>query len=227
MSSLSLSHRQAVWDVSWPFCPLCALRCEWELDRDSLRHEQRCSESDRAAPRDSGIGPPALSDVHCAQEPCDKDYAVWKTSGIRWGRREGSLLTRSLIISCSLCSLLPGCIRTCDWNLVWVFVFFSVCADNNHVRTWTVTRFRGMISTQPGSTPLASFKILSLEETESHGSYCSGNDIGERVTVRRKYQQKFSRLINMWAVAFNRHKSGHITMRQSGTNHLFQNVQAC
>lgn len=38
-----------------------------------------------------------------------------------------------------------------------------------------------MISTQPGSTPLASFKILSLEETESHGSYCSGNDIGERV----------------------------------------------
>uniref|UniRef100_A0A8C5EX84 BTB/POZ domain-containing protein KCTD3 n=1 Tax=Gouania willdenowi TaxID=441366 RepID=A0A8C5EX84_GOUWI len=54
----------------------------------------------------------------------------------------------------------------------------SVCSDNNHVRTWTVTRFRGMISTQPGSTPLASFKILSLEETESHGSYCSGNDIG-------------------------------------------------
>uniref|UniRef100_A0A3P8PH63 BTB/POZ domain-containing protein KCTD3 n=1 Tax=Astatotilapia calliptera TaxID=8154 RepID=A0A3P8PH63_ASTCA len=54
----------------------------------------------------------------------------------------------------------------------------SVCADNNHVRTWTVTRFRGMISTQPGSTPLASFKILSLEEAESHGSYGSGNDIG-------------------------------------------------
>ncbi|KAJ8349232.1 hypothetical protein AAFF_G00176330, partial [Aldrovandia affinis] len=53
----------------------------------------------------------------------------------------------------------------------------SLCADNNHVRTWTVTRFRGMISTQPGSTPLASFKILSLEEAESHGSYCSGNDI--------------------------------------------------
>ncbi|XP_028830799.1 BTB/POZ domain-containing protein KCTD3-like isoform X1 [Denticeps clupeoides] len=54
----------------------------------------------------------------------------------------------------------------------------SVCADNNHVRTWTVTRFRGMISTQPGSTPLASFKILSLEEAESHSSYSSGNDIG-------------------------------------------------
>ena len=41
-----------------------------------------------------------------------------------------------------------------------------------------MTRFRGMISTQPGSTPLASFKIVSLEEdlpclTSSHG-----NDIG-------------------------------------------------
>lgn len=58
--------------------------------------------------------------------------------------------------------------------------FLLVCADNNHVRTWTVTRFRGMISTQPGSTPLASFKILSLEETESHGSYSAGNDIGKR-----------------------------------------------
>lgn len=55
----------------------------------------------------------------------------------------------------------------------------AVCADNNHVRTWTVTRFRGMISTQPGSTPLASFKIISLEETESHSSYSSGNDIGK------------------------------------------------
>ncbi|XP_069631505.1 LOW QUALITY PROTEIN: SH3KBP1-binding protein 1 [Haliaeetus albicilla] len=40
----------------------------------------------------------------------------------------------------------------------------SVCADNNHVRTWTVTRFRRMISTQAGSMPLASFKILSLDD---------------------------------------------------------------
>ncbi|XP_072247973.1 SH3KBP1-binding protein 1 [Leuresthes tenuis] len=53
----------------------------------------------------------------------------------------------------------------------------SVCADNNHVRTWTVTRFRGMISTQPGSTPLTSFKILSLDEVDGHG--CSaGTEIG-------------------------------------------------
>ncbi|KAM3911823.1 SH3KBP1-binding protein 1 [Leptodactylus fuscus] len=54
----------------------------------------------------------------------------------------------------------------------------SVCADNNHVRTWTVTRFRGMISTQPGSTPLASFKILSLEDIDGHGGCSAGNDIG-------------------------------------------------
>uniref|UniRef100_A0A3B3RRP2 BTB/POZ domain-containing protein KCTD3 n=1 Tax=Paramormyrops kingsleyae TaxID=1676925 RepID=A0A3B3RRP2_9TELE len=54
----------------------------------------------------------------------------------------------------------------------------SVCADNNHVRTWTVTRFRGMISTQPGSTPLTSFKILSLEDVDGHGSCSAGTDIG-------------------------------------------------
>ncbi|XP_028652293.1 SH3KBP1-binding protein 1 isoform X1 [Erpetoichthys calabaricus] len=54
----------------------------------------------------------------------------------------------------------------------------SVCADNNHVRTWTVTRFRGMISTQPGSTPLTSFKILSLEDTDGHAGCSAGTDIG-------------------------------------------------
>ncbi|CAN9510868.1 unnamed protein product [Ophioblennius macclurei] len=54
----------------------------------------------------------------------------------------------------------------------------SVCADNNHVRTWTVTRFRGMISTQPGSTPLTSFKILSLDEVDGHGGCSAGTEIG-------------------------------------------------
>ena len=46
----------------------------------------------------------------------------------------------------------------------------SVCSDDNHVRTWSVTRFRGMISTQPGSTSIASFKIMSLEEVDSSAS---------------------------------------------------------
>ncbi|KAJ8280858.1 hypothetical protein GJAV_G00059920 [Gymnothorax javanicus] len=54
----------------------------------------------------------------------------------------------------------------------------SVCADNNHVRTWTVTRFRGMISTQPGSTPLNSFKILSLEDIDGLGGCSAGTEIG-------------------------------------------------
>ncbi|XP_060779558.1 SH3KBP1-binding protein 1 [Neoarius graeffei] len=54
----------------------------------------------------------------------------------------------------------------------------SVCADNNHVRTWTVTRFRGMISTQPGSTPLSSFKILSLDDIDGHAGCSAGTEIG-------------------------------------------------
>ncbi|CAG9565567.1 unnamed protein product [Danaus chrysippus] len=39
----------------------------------------------------------------------------------------------------------------------------SVCSEYNHVRSWRVTRFRGMISTQPGTTPKAAFKVLALE----------------------------------------------------------------
>ncbi|CAH1393201.1 unnamed protein product [Nezara viridula] len=54
----------------------------------------------------------------------------------------------------------------------------SVCCEYNHVRTWSVTRFRGMISTQPGSTPVASFKILALEEIDPYISYTVGNDFG-------------------------------------------------
>ncbi|CAL8099797.1 unnamed protein product [Orchesella dallaii] len=54
----------------------------------------------------------------------------------------------------------------------------SVCSEYNHVRSWTMTRFRGMISTHPGSTPLSSFKIVALEEMESNLSYGTGNDCG-------------------------------------------------
>lgn len=38
----------------------------------------------------------------------------------------------------------------------------SVCGHGQHVRTWSTTRFRGMISTQPGSTPLASFHLMKV-----------------------------------------------------------------
>ncbi|XP_043271801.1 BTB/POZ domain-containing protein KCTD3 isoform X2 [Venturia canescens] len=54
----------------------------------------------------------------------------------------------------------------------------SVCSEYNHVRSWAVTRFRGMISTQPGSTPEASFKIVSLDSVDSCISYPAGNDFG-------------------------------------------------
>jgi len=54
----------------------------------------------------------------------------------------------------------------------------SVCSEYNHVRSWNVTRFRGMISTQPGSTPLSSFKIVSLEEDWPSMTASHGNDIG-------------------------------------------------
>ena len=39
-------------------------------------------------------------------------------------------------------------------------------------------RFRGMISTQPGSTPSSSFKIVSLEEDVPSSVNNQGNDIG-------------------------------------------------
>ncbi|CAH8460290.1 unnamed protein product [Dicrocoelium dendriticum] len=39
----------------------------------------------------------------------------------------------------------------------------SVCNEFNHVRTWLVNRFRGIISTQPGSAPIASFHVTSLD----------------------------------------------------------------
>jgi len=39
----------------------------------------------------------------------------------------------------------------------------SVCQNDNHVRSWKITRFRGRMSTQPGSIPVASFKVGSSE----------------------------------------------------------------
>ncbi|ESO06046.1 hypothetical protein HELRODRAFT_119358, partial [Helobdella robusta] len=54
----------------------------------------------------------------------------------------------------------------------------SVCSEYNHVRSWSVTRFRGMINTQPGSMPLASFKIFNVEDTYTSAQYHSANDFG-------------------------------------------------
>lgn len=46
-----------------------------------------------------------------------------------------------------------------------------------------MTRFRGMISTQPGSTPLASFKILALDSVDGQGGCSAGTDIGRDIWV--------------------------------------------
>ncbi|KAJ3320418.1 BTB/POZ domain-containing protein kctd3 [Blyttiomyces sp. JEL0837] len=35
----------------------------------------------------------------------------------------------------------------------------SVCANQSHVRSWKIVRFRGSLATQPGTIPLVSFKI--------------------------------------------------------------------
>jgi hypothetical protein len=40
-----------------------------------------------------------------------------------------------------------------------------------------------MISTQPGSTPVASFKIVSLDEVEPYISYAAGNDCGQLLSA--------------------------------------------
>jgi hypothetical protein len=40
----------------------------------------------------------------------------------------------------------------------------SMC-EKMHVRTWTLTRFRGLISTQPGSTPHASFSLFRVGDS--------------------------------------------------------------
>ena len=57
-----------------------------------------------------------------------------------------------------------------------------VCTEK-HVRTWTVTRFRGMISTQPGSVPLASYRILILSNVqEPFYGLEAGNQIGKTIS---------------------------------------------
>ncbi|VDK42203.1 unnamed protein product [Anisakis simplex] len=67
----------------------------------------------------------------------------------------------------------------------------SVCSEYNHVRSWGVTRFRGMISTQPGSTSLASFKVLTLDSTDDiTDGDCTdpgpfGDQDGEQIFVQR------------------------------------------
>eukprot|EP01137_Pigoraptor_chileana_P031981 Opistho-2@20629 len=58
----------------------------------------------------------------------------------------------------------------------------SVCNDDHHVRTWRITRFRGRMSTQPGSIPAASFKIggVGVAPTLADGLVGSVGPFGDR-----------------------------------------------
>lgn len=53
-----------------------------------------------------------------------------------------------------------------------------------------------MLSTQPGSTPLASFKVVSLEHREPHPSCASGNMLG-RASVSKTKFHSFLMLVTM------------------------------
>ncbi|KAB7500623.1 BTB/POZ domain-containing protein KCTD3, partial [Armadillidium nasatum] len=67
----------------------------------------------------------------------------------------------------------------CSVDPYIILLLISVCSEYNHVRTWTVTRFRGMISTQPRSTPFSSYKILlTLDEVDPNIHYVLANDCG-------------------------------------------------
>lgn len=43
----------------------------------------------------------------------------------------------------------------------------SMC-DEQHVRSWSLTRFRGRISTQPGSQPYSSFRVIQINDLMFH-----------------------------------------------------------
>ena len=116
---------------------------------------------------------------------------LWASLGVSSGLWGSPVIFDALQWSLELSNVLWGSPKSFAgpavtfWGLQMIFGIqppppspSPVCADNNHVRTWTVTRFRGMISTQPGSTPLASFKVLALEDLDGHAGCAAGTDIG-------------------------------------------------
>ncbi len=80
---------------------------------------------------------------------------------------------------------------------------YTVCVEYNHVRSWSITRFRGYLSTQPGSVPLASFKIVALDEFDPVGSYVAGNDIGMTTVHLYLYRLLRSLIISLITVNCN------------------------
>lgn len=147
-------------------CTYYVLRCQWKLDWNCLRYEFGYSSCNCTAPRNCGARSTTLSDIYCSPKFCYQGLLIHI---IHKNKFKLNFLTYVVYIF--------G-----DWFIKVTLsekFLVSVCSEYNHVRTWSVTRFRGMISTQPGSTPVASFKILSLEEVEPCISYCAGNDCGK------------------------------------------------
>ena len=93
----------------------------------------------------------------------------------------------------------------------------SVCSDDNHVRTWSVTRFRGMISTQPGSTSISSFKILSLEECHDQPFFRNHNVPTQTFSNNRL--SSYSGLIRQSVYGSNRTLSGINWCSSSSQSH--------
>lgn len=66
-----------------------------------------------------------------------------------------------------------------------------------------ISRFRGMISTQPGSTPSSSFKIVSLEDDNPGNISSHGNEIGpfgdqddeQVLSVEQNFSERFMDLL--------------------------------
>ena len=55
----------------------------------------------------------------------------------------------------------------------------SLCASY-HVRTWAVTRFRGVLSTQPGSAPFANFTLTTQKTANrDHGTTVERGPFGD------------------------------------------------
>ena len=46
--------------------------------------------------------------------------------------------------------------------------FLISCCERRHVRAWQMTRFRGVLSTQPGSVPHSDFELTSESPLEKH-----------------------------------------------------------
>ncbi|CBY14972.1 unnamed protein product [Oikopleura dioica] len=116
------------------------------------------------------------------RNPAQEKHYDWETLELCYGTRDGTVRVvvqspgfnkfglRSLQL---LQTYKVHCCPVTSVSLSGRFLI-SVCASN-HVRTWAMTRFRGTLSTQPGSAPFANFSLTtsqpSLPSTLKCGPY--------------------------------------------------------